>query len=396
MLLLLALYVNTGIRIIEVGMYVLCVCVALPNLPSFIASLPSNGANLTLVLVFLSLLASSVVALADGRAAADLQLKALAATAVWCSIYTIVFCRLRSRRGIERLTDWVYWTTTVATASVYLSVIAHFAGVRFGEVIVFSDGGFRAFGPLGDQVAFVLVLPALVALVEGRPVLFALHVGALLLTATRGAVVCLLLGVAAYIAIVVAGRLSISRARLQRAAIAAVAGALLWLTPLSSQLLSRIDFTRNDESYSFRFTAIESGLALLAEHPLLGVGFNGFENSRRAVPEDWLNLPSAESGLQRTANQYVQTATDGGLFATVWLLLFVGLTVRNAVRCIRWNGASPALIGTMLWVIVFFAGNQGAPWLLSDATSGLMALAVAGLAARTLVLVRRGVVAAQA
>ena len=92
----------------------------------------------------------------------------------------------------------------------------------------------------------------------------------------------------------------------------------------------------------------------------------------------------------------MQTATDGGLFATVWLLLFVGLTVRNAVRCIRWNGASPALIGMMLWLIVFVIGNQGAPWLLSDATSGLMALAVAGLAAKTLVLIRRGVVDVQA
>ena len=38
------------------------------------------------------------------------------------------------------------------------------------------------FGPLGDQVGFILVLPALMSLVAARPIMFSVHVGALLLT----------------------------------------------------------------------------------------------------------------------------------------------------------------------------------------------------------------------
>jgi len=143
-----------------------------------------------------------------------------------------------------------------------------------------------------------------------------------------------------------------------------------------------------DESYSLRWTAIMSGLSVVAEHPLLGVGFNGFADRRRAIAEDWLATPASENGLSRAANQYVQTATDGGLLAGLALVLFVGLTLRNAWRAIGWRNANPEFIGAQLWLIAVLIGNQGALWLLSDTASGFFILAAAAAAAKAAALAR--------
>jgi len=85
----------------------------------------------------------------------------------------------------------------------------------------------------------------------------------------------------------------------------------------------------------------------------------------------------------------VQTATDGGLLAVLALLLFVGLTLRNAWRAIGWREANAELVGTQLWLIGVLIGNQGAPWLLSDAVSGFFMFAAAAMAARAAALARR-------
>jgi hypothetical protein len=93
--------------------------------------------------------------------------------------------------------------------------------------------------------------------------------------------------------------------------------------------------------------------------------------------------------LSRAANQFVQTATDGGLAALFLLLLFVVSCARNALRAASWRQATPSLLASQLWLIGVLVGNQGALWVLGNTTVGFFVFAVAGLAAAASHLARR-------
>jgi len=69
-------------------------------------------------------------------------------------------------------------------------------------------------------------------------------------------------------------------------------------------------------------------------------------------------------------------------------VLFVLLTLRNAWRAIAWREANAVLVGTQVWLIGVLIGNQGAPWLLSDAVSGFFMFAAAAMAAKAAALAR--------
>lgn len=380
---LLGAYFQFPVPVLQAGMYGICLVAVLPHIGPFADSLQRQPANLLLVLLFTALTTSTLAAFARVPSSeAMLQAKALAATALWASIYIVVFSSVRTTSGVHRFVQWITFAGLVITASVYLSALGHAIGFRFGEVLAFRDGTARVFGPLGDQVGFILVLPALMRLVAARPLMFSVHVGALLLTATRGAVLCLVLGVLAYCLMVALGRIRLDRKQIVRIAVTAAALCIVGLTPASSVLMGRMLESPLEGGYSYRLTAIETGATIFRDNLLLGVGFNGFANSRPAVAEDWVNPQTAENGLSRAANQYVQTATDGGVPSLVLLLLFVLFSSRNALRVTKWRQATPQLVGMQLWLIAVLAGNLGALWFLSNAASGFFIFAAAGLAAR--------------
>ena len=378
---LLGAYFVTGAPALQLGMYAICVAAVLPHVGPFVASLRQNPANLLLVLLFIALAMSTFAALARVPSnVVTLEAKALAATAVWASIYIVTFCSLRTSGDVHRLTSWISSTCLIITASVYLSGLLHVMGIQFGEVLEFSNGTFRAFGPLGDNVSFLLVLPVLMSLVASRPLMFGIHLGALLLTATRGAVLCVVVGVIVYALLVASGGIQATRRRLLWGVAAAVVGLGVWLSPVSDVLMGRLS------DPSLRLTAMQMGISAIQENPVLGSGFNGFGNSRPAVAEDWFTPLQAENGLSRTMNQYIQTTADGGVVALTCLLLFVLSTGRNALRVIRWRNATSSLVGVHLWLIAVLIGNQGSLWFLSNTGSGFFIFAVAGLAAKASVL----------
>jgi hypothetical protein len=392
---LLSASLYTNISTIAYGMYGLYLLAALSYFVTFAASLRQNPANLLFVSLFGMLAMSTGAAFThvSGPEAMP-QAKALAATAVWASIYVVTFASVATAGGILRLAAWINVTGVVVAASVYLSVVLYALGIPFGEVLVFGDGGIRAFGPLGDQASFVLVLPALTSLVASSPVMFGVYLGALLLTATRGAVLCLLVGATAYFLAVASGRIRQDRHRLG-IVLALLMGAALMLTPLSATLMGRVWEPPGESGYSLRLAAITTGIGVFRDNPVLGLGFNGFEAARPAVYEDWFNPTSTENGLSRAANQYVQTATDGGALALLLLVLFAICIVRNGIRVLSWGEATPALIGSQLWLIAMIVGNQGALWLLSHTSSGFFLFALAGLGARASAMSREQTAVAQ-
>jgi O-antigen ligase len=381
--LLLGTYFATGMPALEIGMYGICLVAVLPHVGPFVGSLRRNPANLTLVLLFTALAMSTAAAFARiPSSEATQQAKALAATAVWASIYIVAFSSLRTGRDVNRLTQWISSTCLLVTASVYLSALLHLAGLRFGEVVEFSSGAFRAFGPLGDNVSFLLVLPIMMSLVGSRPIMFGVHLGALLLTGTRGAMLCLVIGVLGYFLIMASARIRPTGKRMRWSVSAVAVGCIVWLSPISSVLMGRL----SSDSLSLRPLAIEMGISAVRKNPLLGTGFDGFGNSRPAIALDWIDPMLTRNALSKATNQYVQTASDGGVIALACLLLFVLCTGRNALRVIGWKSATPQLIGLQLGLISVLAGNQGALWLLSSTASGFFIFAVAGLASKASVL----------
>ena len=393
---LLGAFFLTGLRVLEYGMYGLCIVAVLPHIGPFMASLRRNPANLLLVMLFGALAVATAAAFARvPTAQAAFQAKGLAATVVWASIYVVVFSSVTSSSSATRLTRWIDAACLVLAASVYLSVVGHVIGLPLGEVIEVQNGGVRAFGPLGDQVGFVLVLPALASLVAARPWMVGVYVGALLLTATRGAILCLLVGVIAYALMLASGRVRV-RSRLAGIAASILVAILVWASPISRVLMDRVSEGTGEGSYSMRLLAMAAGVEVARENAAVGLGFNGFGSARRAAYEDWLNPESAENGLSRTSNQYLQTATDGGVPALLLLLLFVLCTGRNAWRVAAWRDATPYLLGSQLWLVAVFAGNHGSLWLLSNTATGFFVFAVAGLAARTSLMVRESMTPAPA
>jgi O-antigen ligase len=226
------------------------------------------------------------------------------------------------------------------------------------------------------------------SLAAAKPLHFGIHVGALLLTATRGAVVCLVVGVVLYL-VAVPPRVAPSRRRWLASAAALLVAAVVWASPLSAVLRNRLFEESLTSGPSFRLIAIETGTAVFRDNLVLGLGFNGFGAARPAVYADWRNPTQAANGLSRTANQYLQTATDGGVLALVLLLLFVACCCRQALRIARSRESSPELAGAQLWLIAVLIGNQGALWLLSDTSTGFFVFAVAGITARVSLLERR-------
>ena len=379
---LLGLHLMTESMLVGFAMYGACLLLAVPNAGPFMGSLRQHPANLQLAALFVVLSIATAGAFARvSMPLAILQTKTLLATGVWVSIFLVVFSAVRKVDDATRLVRTIEVACLFITASVYLSAVGHAAGFRFGEVLEFADGGIRAFGPLGDQVGFVLVLPALMALAASRPAMFGVHVGALLLTATRGALLCLAVGIVMHVTVILTAKRRRGRNRvIAGLATLAVAG-LLWLTPMSNVALNRVQRPLDSADYALRLAAIEAGVQLFLDNPVLGVGFNGFGAGRRAVAEDWLHPWAAENGLSRAANQYVQTATDGGVVALLLLVLFVVCTARNAFRIARLRDGGPELAGTQIWLVAIFAGNHGALWFLSNTATGFFMFAVAGLTA---------------
>jgi O-antigen ligase len=362
----------TGVRAVEIAMYVVALVAALPCLPSFAAALQRSATGLLLVLLFAALSLSIAAAFYIAPSTEVwLGAKGLAGTAVWVSIYIVIFVGIRTAEDANRLVKWLDGLCLGISASIWAGALLHLVGVNFGEVI---DQGetFRAFGPLGDQVSFVVVLPALTSLVARRPFRCAFHLSAVLLTGTRGALLCLLVGVAGHF--LLRGTQNKGH-RWQMAAAVTVASLVLWFTPVSAALKDRF------LSPSMRWQAITVGIDVVRTSPVIGVGFNGLDLHRSAEVEDWTMPLQAAYGFSRATNQYVQTAVDGGVVALVLLIFFVSFTIRNAIRVMRWPAATPELFASQLWLIAILIGNQSL-WILSNTACGFFTFAIAGLAAR--------------
>jgi hypothetical protein len=279
---------------------------------------------------------------------------------------------LRSARHLDLATRAWRWIGLVIAASIYLDVVLLAVATPLGEVQV-SDVGVRYFGPIGDQVGFLLPLFIFRELI-GRRFLPASFIGvALLATGTRGALITLGVGLGAF---VLRRRRGGARSR-ELLLLVAFGGALAaaFLLDLGS-MLSRVLSPRElGLGWDHRSSCFELGLRMFLDNPVIGLGFTGFVTT---LPRYY-----APAFVQATFNQSLRVATDAG---AIGLGIFVWMVCSMVMLLARAHGRTTGALAEMfqaahLWLLGLALGNQTAAWLVPGSTIGYVVWLLIGMAA---------------
>lgn len=338
--------------------------------------------HLAFLVFFLVLAASTAIPLfRDNAPTAFLQLKALAAAFVLMSVFLTASAGIKTLADLRTALRGLDLAGVGMALSVYISAALYPAGIEFGEVQVYGGGETRTFGPLGDQVGFLLGLFVVRSLLRRHWAAFGFYLGAMILTGTRGAFVALA------VAFICIGFLQLRRpAQGGRHGVLTlfIVGAIsaLLLFQFGDFLITRfVDEETWRQGLDSRGGSMLLGLLIFSDHPVIGLGFYAFTE---AV---WSYGPAAffevldETLVANAANQVVQTAVDAGAIGLIALILLVGTIL---VRMRRNLAAAPLffkleLRSLWVWVFAVAVGNQSAVWILPDSLFGYTVFLVAGI-----------------
>ena len=240
-------------------------------------------------------------------------------------------------------------------------------GRPLGEVQV-HEGMVRYFGPLGDQVGFVLLYFVFKALMYQKLWEAICFVVGVVLTGTRGALGALLVGLG-----IMLWQSSFVKQRIQLIlvllGICIVLGILLLFDTggMRSRLLNEELFKMGINQ---RLFTISLAFRVFLDNPLLGVGFTGFKYialDYGAIEEAVEKLGGFVPNYIATAsNQFLQVATDGGVIglgAFIWIIFVISRSLRRAMENAPIN-QRPIFAAGYLWLWSLVIGNQTAAWIL--------------------------------
>jgi len=282
----------------------------------------------------------------------------------------------------EKIIEYLGYLVAI---TVYFNVIAVHLGFQFGEVQP-AEGMIRYFGPIGDQVGFILLLFIYKQLIGGN-VLGALFLGgAVVATGTVGAIGTLIVGL-----VIMAIHMH-KETRLDR-----VIGimAAVSFTGLFG-LLFMLDFgsiqTRIIEGNVFQMSGIQRILTFkLAaqtfwENLFTGVGFTGFRYHAADFDAESVFIRGLSKFspvyIASASNQFLQVATDGGLIALAafsWLIITCLRTLRSTIQYTR-DGLQELMRAGYVWLLSLVIGAHTAAWLLPGSLIGYLLWLILGVA----------------
>ena len=331
------------------------------------------------------LFCSIFIRIVEGESIAKTGVLDLISCFAWCSIYLSVTAWLRTRDDFRFLLAFVRKLGFAVTGSVYLGMaLDRLFGIGFGEVVVMSaKESYRYFGPLGDNVGWIIILFALLAATRLRWLEMAFHVGGILLTGTRGSFFGLVVGIGWVILVTLKNKQERRLVRLMIVFVITVAilGSIWGYASTSIERLTTSgELTAGIDSRTLVFGyAVE----VLVRNPFVGCGYGGFRFHWEEVGS-WYEFPE-NSTYQRatyyTQNQVLQCATDGGLVALgLYVAWVVGLLIRTR-RCVRSANSETwaSLLAIEGFLIAMIIGNQSAVWFVDFSTSGFFIMIVAGI-----------------
>lgn len=238
-----------------------------------------------------------------------------------------------------------------------------------GEV---SDGSniTRAFGLMGDQVAWFLSFFALYSLHSEKKYLFTFYVICILMSASLGATIVLVVGAIYYYF----KNKKLNPVFYIKASVVALI--LLTLTVTSSNIFNKVgvlqriergDFSNTEETTSgHRSKAIVHAVAKIQEKPLLG-----YQNYSLTMFNDYDRyLSKYEKGnltyLTTPNNQILAIVCDYGIIGFIFFIFFIHSFIKRAKpKNIKLPHNLLAFKNAVYaWLIVFIIFNQSATWFL--------------------------------
>jgi O-antigen ligase len=253
---------------------------------------------------------------------------------------------------------------------------------------VFNDGQqIRAFGFFGDQVGFVLGYFLLRCFIYKKWFILLVYAIAILLTGTRGAVISVSFG------ILLAVFQSVSDKNSRNRLLGSIASIIILTSIIATILLSTaygqnavdrfVNIFQGEDVLYQRRVAIQLGLQIYSDNPILGVGYLGF--NRLSQTYNFGQNFAVDSDINRgtftTQNQYVQAATDAGTFGLIALIIFLYYLLREIKR--QQYKVSPKYSRDMIvafsWAGAMIFGNQAAVWILPTNITGYLFFLIMGL-----------------
>ena len=326
------------------------------------------------ILIFLAV--NFVASLAGGMKLGDAQfLRGLTSLLRFTSeilILPIIAQFIRTEEQAKRCI-WIVLSLLIVLACIqYINFFGASRGISIGEVQGLERTQPRFFGPVGDSIGTVLLLGYVTSLCFGNWHGASLFFGGILLTLGLNAIVLTLFGtlVFAFFGTRTAPVLASIRRNLWAsplAVIAIVMAGVLFAGPLTAPLRDRLSSGSAASSGGQRLASATMAGRMIADNPVLGVGYMGFESALEHYGGgEFFNLTRHDGATANTNNQLLQTFTDSGIlgiFAYV-LLMFSAARLFWSVAT-RWE--DPFLrtffLGAFIWLISQLFGNQAAVWL---------------------------------
>jgi hypothetical protein len=266
----------------------------------------------------------------------------------------------------------------LVSATVFLPLVAGVGEAQSG------DRG-RVFGPFGDPAPFVVALFACRAFVAARWPLLAFHLAALLVTVGLGASLTLMAAFGAHFLLPWRGRKRSSRSWTNRILLGVLFAPVLAavVVALAPRFMARLtDPMLVSMTVATRFGSFNVASEIISQHPLLGVGLNGFTAVAEYMgAESFFVGLFHENYIVNAANQILQTLTDGGV---VGLLAFAAFCV-FAYQRLSWAANhgpvdQVAFRAYQIWFVGILVGNQTAVWLLPYSPISMCVFVILGLA----------------
>jgi len=279
------------------------------------------------------------------------------------AIFFLFYYSVTSTEELQ-LTDRYFRIVGLAIClSVYLSfVLFQAGGIHFGEVLN-ARGVMRYFGPLGDQVGFIIALFCIREQLAGRTLHAVLHGAAIFATGTRGAILTLFIGL-----------LLVYFSRNRREIIRPLWGKLAIITLIVVLLVAF------GTMIVFRFTDVEQvssgltqrtlsmglGLQVFLNNMLTGVGYSGFRFAAMGYDPEALFQAFALNFITNTSNQLIQVATDAGIPGLIAFLFLMKIcyTTLNTATLQTSDVMADTFIAGRIWLVALLIGNQTAVWLI--------------------------------
>lgn len=320
------------------------------------------------------------------------EVVALARFFMQTAVCILLVYSVRTARQLELSYRVVQGIGYTLATSVYIDAALSHLGIKLGEVQAAGSAA-RYFGPLGDQVGFILLLFLYTDLLASRALRASFFGLALLLTGTRGALIALGAGIIALLLQKRWKRFQGRRYLLPLGVFCGLAGLALWWG--FGGMLERF---LNAEIFGFGLTqrtlTMTLAVRVFLDNFLLGVGFTGFRFAAFEYGAEALfsqQLYFAPAFIATAGNQFLQVATDAGLLGLV-AFVWMARSFLQALKRAQGSVASPLreFMGAgHLWLLSLLIGNQTAAWLLPGSIISYFVWIMLGIATVAMALARR-------